>query len=187
MKLRDARWVGLGCCLHPQVMWDLRGDLDLDFQWTVTYNNFFFLTLLLQVVKTIGLREVWYFGLQYVDNKGFQTWLKLDKKVTDFGLIAEQRLKLTWFLMCCWLQLYKPCTCCYCSLILITPGLFLEKTLRPPWELFGWGVAWWKFALSLCVNCRKLYSICQMYSSSSILYFVGWKQLFLLWLEERLG
>lgn len=40
-----------------------------------------FLTFLLQVVKTIGLREVWYFGLQYVDNKGFQTWLKLDKKV----------------------------------------------------------------------------------------------------------
>eukprot|EP00069_Balaena_mysticetus_P021659 bmy_13766T0 len=33
-----------------------------------------------QVVKTIGLREVWYFGLQYVDNKGFPTWLKLDKK-----------------------------------------------------------------------------------------------------------
>lgn len=40
-----------------------------------------FLTFPLQVVKTIGLREVWYFGLQYVDNKGFQTWLKLDKKV----------------------------------------------------------------------------------------------------------
>lgn len=35
-----------------------------------------------QVVKTIGLREVWYFGLQYVDNKGFPTWLKLDKKVS---------------------------------------------------------------------------------------------------------
>lgn len=44
------------------------------------------------MVKTIGLREVWYFGLQYVDNKGFQTWLKLDKKVTDFELIAGQRL-----------------------------------------------------------------------------------------------
>lgn len=37
----------------------------------------------LQVVKTIGLREVWYFGLQYVDNKGFPTWLKLDKKVSQ--------------------------------------------------------------------------------------------------------
>jgi len=29
----------------------------------------------------VGLREVWYFGLQYTDNKGFLTWLKLDKKV----------------------------------------------------------------------------------------------------------
>ncbi|CAI5437540.1 unnamed protein product [Caenorhabditis angaria] len=34
-----------------------------------------------QVVKTIGLREIWYYGLQYVDNKGFPTWLKLNKKV----------------------------------------------------------------------------------------------------------
>ncbi|XP_029452495.1 ezrin isoform X2 [Rhinatrema bivittatum] len=35
-----------------------------------------------QVVKTVGLREVWYFGLQYTDCKGFLTWLKLDKKVS---------------------------------------------------------------------------------------------------------
>uniref|UniRef100_UPI003AB03A43 ezrin a n=1 Tax=Centroberyx gerrardi TaxID=166262 RepID=UPI003AB03A43 len=35
-----------------------------------------------QVVRTIGLREVWYFGLQFVDTKGFVTWLKFDKKVT---------------------------------------------------------------------------------------------------------
>jgi hypothetical protein len=35
----------------------------------------------LQVVKTIGLREIWFFGLQYTDGKGFQTWLKLNKKV----------------------------------------------------------------------------------------------------------
>ena len=37
----------------------------------------------IQVVKTIGLREVWYFGLQYVDTKGLTTWLKLNKKVSD--------------------------------------------------------------------------------------------------------
>jgi len=35
-----------------------------------------------QVVKTIGLREIWFFGLQYVDTKGYTTWLKLTKKVT---------------------------------------------------------------------------------------------------------
>ena len=34
-----------------------------------------------QVVKTIGLREVWFFGLQYVDSKNLTTWLKLNKKV----------------------------------------------------------------------------------------------------------
>uniref|UniRef100_A0A8C5H8F5 Radixin-like n=1 Tax=Gouania willdenowi TaxID=441366 RepID=A0A8C5H8F5_GOUWI len=36
-----------------------------------------------QVVKTIGLREIWYFGLQYMDTKGYQTWLKLNKKVSS--------------------------------------------------------------------------------------------------------
>ncbi|KAG7162208.1 moesin/ezrin/radixin homolog 1-like [Homarus americanus] len=34
-----------------------------------------------QVVRTIGLREVWYFGLQFVDAKGFTAWLVLTKKV----------------------------------------------------------------------------------------------------------
>lgn len=36
-----------------------------------------------QVVKTIGLREVWFFGLQYTDSKGDLTWIKLYKKVCD--------------------------------------------------------------------------------------------------------
>lgn len=35
------------------------------------------------VSRTIGLREIWYFGLQYVDSEGFVAWLKLDKKVRD--------------------------------------------------------------------------------------------------------
>lgn len=36
-----------------------------------------------QVVKTIGLREVWYFGLQYEDSKTYKTWLKLNKRVNN--------------------------------------------------------------------------------------------------------
>uniref|UniRef100_A0A336MNW7 Moesin/ezrin/radixin homolog 1 n=1 Tax=Culicoides sonorensis TaxID=179676 RepID=A0A336MNW7_CULSO len=36
-----------------------------------------------QVVKTIGLREVWFFGLQYTDSKGDLTWIKLYKKVMN--------------------------------------------------------------------------------------------------------
>ncbi|XP_039959487.1 moesin/ezrin/radixin homolog 2 [Bactrocera tryoni] len=35
------------------------------------------------VCRTIGLRESWYFGLQYVDTRGHVSWLKMDKKVKD--------------------------------------------------------------------------------------------------------
>lgn len=45
-----------------------------------------------QVVKTIGLREVWFFGLQYHDTKGFPTWLKLNKKVTAQDVRKENTL-----------------------------------------------------------------------------------------------
>ncbi|CAF4816254.1 unnamed protein product [Pieris macdunnoughi] len=43
-----------------------------------------------QVVKTIGLREVWFFGLQYTDSKGDLTWIKLYKKPDT---IAEKTVK----------------------------------------------------------------------------------------------
>lgn len=34
-----------------------------------------------QIARTIGLRETWYFGLQYMDIKGTTSWLNPDKKV----------------------------------------------------------------------------------------------------------
>ncbi|XP_018006435.1 moesin/ezrin/radixin homolog 1 isoform X2 [Hyalella azteca] len=46
-----------------------------------------------QVVKTIGLREIWFFGLQYVDSKGFSTWLKLNKKVQSQDVKKETPLQ----------------------------------------------------------------------------------------------
>ncbi|EGD73066.1 RDX protein [Salpingoeca rosetta] len=46
-----------------------------------------------QVVKTIGLREVWYFGLQYIDSKGLVTWLKMNKKVTAQDVRKETPLQ----------------------------------------------------------------------------------------------
>lgn len=46
-----------------------------------------------QVVKTIGLREIWFFGLQYVDSKGYTTWLKLNKKVTSQDIKKEAPLQ----------------------------------------------------------------------------------------------
>ncbi|UXI20213.1 hypothetical protein NH340_JMT06156 [Sarcoptes scabiei] len=35
------------------------------------------------VTRAIGLREVWYFGLQYIDSKGFVGWLKMNKRICD--------------------------------------------------------------------------------------------------------
>ncbi|GCB65615.1 hypothetical protein scyTo_0007758 [Scyliorhinus torazame] len=46
-----------------------------------------------QVVKTVGLREVWFFGLQYIDSKGYTTWLKLNKKVTQQDVRKENPLQ----------------------------------------------------------------------------------------------
>ena len=36
-----------------------------------------------QVAKTIGLREVWFFGLYYLDDKMLPAWLKLTDKVCE--------------------------------------------------------------------------------------------------------
>ncbi|XP_054913258.1 ezrin a [Poeciliopsis prolifica] len=49
--------------------------------------------LLEQVARTIGLREIWYFGLQYVDNKGIVSWLVEDKKVTEQNIKNETPLQ----------------------------------------------------------------------------------------------
>lgn len=46
-----------------------------------------------QVVKTIGLREIWFFGLQYTDSKGLTTWLKLNKKVLNQDVKKENPLQ----------------------------------------------------------------------------------------------
>ncbi|KAI1292059.1 Merlin [Halotydeus destructor] len=35
------------------------------------------------VCRTIGLRESWYFGLQFADSKGYIAWLKTDKRISD--------------------------------------------------------------------------------------------------------
>lgn len=46
-----------------------------------------------QVVKTIGLREVWFFGLQYVDTHGLTAWLKMTKKVASQDVRKETPLQ----------------------------------------------------------------------------------------------
>ncbi|CAG2170059.1 unnamed protein product [Oppiella nova] len=44
------------------------------------------------VCRTIGLREVAYFGLQYIDSKGFIAWLKPDKKIVDQDIQCHRAL-----------------------------------------------------------------------------------------------
>lgn len=46
-----------------------------------------------QVVKTIGLREIWFFGLQYTDSKTYSTWLKLNKRVLSQDVKKETPLQ----------------------------------------------------------------------------------------------
>jgi merlin protein len=38
------------------------------------------------VCRIIGMREVWYFGLQHTNKKGFPCWLQLDKKILSQGV-----------------------------------------------------------------------------------------------------
>ncbi|KAL0267093.1 UNVERIFIED_CONTAM: hypothetical protein PYX00_009453 [Menopon gallinae] len=62
----------------PVKVCTLDAELEFNLEWRATGRELFDL-----VCRTIGLRETWYFGLQYEDNKGFMSWLKLDKKVQD--------------------------------------------------------------------------------------------------------
>jgi hypothetical protein len=63
-------------------------ELEFSIQHTTTGKQLFD-----QVVKTIGLREIWYFGLQYRDTKGLLTWLKLNKKVLSQDISKEATLQ----------------------------------------------------------------------------------------------
>jgi hypothetical protein len=42
-----------------------------------------------QVIKTLGVREVWYFGLQFIDSKGFKTWLKMVRGLGG-GMVVQR-------------------------------------------------------------------------------------------------
>lgn len=42
-------------------------------------------------MKTIGISEIWFFGLQYEDTKGAVAWLRLNKKVTAQDIKRESK------------------------------------------------------------------------------------------------
>ena len=89
----------------------------------------------LQVVKTIGLREIWFFGLQYVDTKGLTTWLKLNKKVTVlcymlkylFIMSSKLELKIEFCHFCKFLD--------YFYLILFSNFTFQMNLLATVWTI----------------------------------------------------
>ncbi|XP_032674413.1 merlin isoform X2 [Odontomachus brunneus] len=68
----------------PVKVCTLDAELEFNLEWRSTGRDLFDL-----VCRTIGLRETWYFGLQYEDAKGFISWLKLDKKVQDQGISQQ--------------------------------------------------------------------------------------------------
>lgn len=41
------------------------------------------------VCRIIGLREIWYFGLQHTDKKGHACWLQLDKKILQQNVVRQ--------------------------------------------------------------------------------------------------
>ncbi|KAM7536833.1 hypothetical protein Aperf_G00000086207 [Anoplocephala perfoliata] len=58
-------------------------EAELDFEVKATTNG---KRLLENVARTIGLREVWYFGLLYRTNDGEECWLNLDKKISSIDI-----------------------------------------------------------------------------------------------------
>lgn len=62
----------------PVKICTMDAELEFSLHWKATGQDLFDL-----VCRTIGLRETWYFGLQYHDSKNYVAWLKLDKRVRD--------------------------------------------------------------------------------------------------------
>ncbi|KAG8232708.1 hypothetical protein J437_LFUL014726 [Ladona fulva] len=76
LNLSLANWFGRNASEMNVRVTTMDAELEFAIQQTTTGKQLFD-----QVVKTIGLREVWFFGLQYTDSKGDLTWIKLYKKI----------------------------------------------------------------------------------------------------------
>ncbi|XP_063237596.1 moesin/ezrin/radixin homolog 1 isoform X1 [Bacillus rossius redtenbacheri] len=85
--LTAANMVAGGKLMNVRVT-TMDAELEFAIQQTTTGKQLFD-----QVVKTIGLREVWFFGLQYTDSKGDLTWIKLYKKVMSQDVKKENPLQ----------------------------------------------------------------------------------------------
>ncbi|KAL7019530.1 hypothetical protein ACKWTF_011144 [Chironomus riparius] len=68
----------------PVKVCSLDSQLEFNLEYNATGGELFDL-----VCRTFGLREEWYFGLQYEDTRGNVCWLKKEKKVIDQNIIKE--------------------------------------------------------------------------------------------------
>lgn len=91
--------------------------------------------------RTLGLRETWYFGLQYMNSKGDVRWLRQDKKVFNLcvnNCDCKKNCKYLWlrvisyyaFLGVVWTQHAAWRFCLYSTSLLIYHSLFpLSKNI----------------------------------------------------------
>ncbi|XP_037093523.1 merlin-like [Pollicipes pollicipes] len=73
----------------PVKVTTMDAELEFNVEWGATGRTLFDL-----VCRTIGLRETWFFGLQYQDVKGYASWLKMDRKVLDQDVPRDYPLSL---------------------------------------------------------------------------------------------
>ena len=66
---------------------------DTELQFAIQGNKATGKTLFDNIILTTGIREVWYFGLQYVDVRNQEAWLQSDKKVLQQPLKKDALLK----------------------------------------------------------------------------------------------
>lgn len=118
-------WSSLRLCVLTSDRFSTTSEISLS-GWDSWSLSFF------QVVKTIGLREVWFFGLQYQDTKGFSTWLKLNKKVCllqpliyPWFPFVEDSVSVLWSGICSSLNTWN-----YSKLV---PPSFSPSS--PPWKI----------------------------------------------------
>lgn len=78
----------------PVKVCTLDAELEFNLEWRATGRDLFEL-----VCRTTGIRETWYFGLQYEDSKGFISWLKLDKKVHDQSIQKDHQSTTTFMFL----------------------------------------------------------------------------------------
>lgn len=67
-------------------------DAQLEFEIDVRSEGRYLFDL---IARTIGLRETWYFGLQYFATKEYIAWLKLDKRICDQDVLFTNKFGST--------------------------------------------------------------------------------------------